>query len=292
MKKDNYLSILFTILLLLIAGACTPFKQPANSALLTVGKSQYKVKKGDSLYAIAFKYGLDYKQLARVNQIKPPYIIKIGQVLSLQESARFFIDSSDHQNQSFFQVKKMPVYPPENAEKKIVQTIQVDSYKPKSDSDRKNNRKKSVIAEKTTSNSLQNRLEIQNRKNNQPHKVEWLHPVEGRITKTFSMSGRQNKGIDYSAQLGTDVVSSRSGEVVYAGSRLKGYGKLIIIKHDDAYLSAYAHNRTIKVKEGDIIKQGQKIAEVGQTGTQSPRLHFEIRRFGKPVDPLSLLARQ
>ncbi len=88
------------------------------------------------------------------------------------------------------------------------------------------------------------------------------------------------------------IKSSRSGKVVYAGDGLKGYGNLIIVRHSDIYLSAYAHNQSILVKEGAFVKQGQKIALLGDTGTQSPKLHFEIRKRGKPVNPLKLLPKQ
>ena len=120
----------------------------------------------------------------------------------------------------------------------------------------------------------------------------WLWPVSGKVVKQYSLQNKLSKGIDIAARTGTAIKSSRSGKIVYAGSALKGYGNLIIVRHDDVYLSAYAHNRVLLVKEGTIVKQGQKIAELGSSGTQSPKLHFEIRKKGKPINPLRLLPKQ
>jgi lipoprotein NlpD len=115
--------------------------------------------------------------------------------------------------------------------------------------------------------------------------------VNGQVIAKFSKTKKLNKGIDIAAPIGTAIKSSRSGSVVYAGSRLKGYGNLIIVKHDKGFLSAYAHNQSILVKEGDWVKQGQKIATLGSTASNRPKLHFEIRQSGKPVNPLKYLAR-
>ena len=116
----------------------------------------------------------------------------------------------------------------------------------------------------------------------------WQWPLSGKIERYFSGDGL-SKGIDIVAAIGTPVRSARAGQGIYGGSRLKGYGQLIIIRHDDIYLSAYAHNRVIKVQEGQNVKQGDVIAELGMSGTQSPKLHFEIRKSGKPINPLDLL---
>lgn len=98
-----------------------------------------------------------------------------------------------------------------------------------------------------------------------------------------------NKGVDIAGNPGDPVIASAAGQVVYSGSGLRGYGKLVIIKHDDEYLTAYAHNQTLLVKEGDAISKGQRIAELGSTDADRPKLHFEIRRQGRPVDPMQYL---
>jgi lipoprotein NlpD len=108
-------------------------------------------------------------------------------------------------------------------------------------------------------------------------------PATGKVIGEFSESA--NKGINIAGKLGQAVVASAAGKVVYSGSGLRGYGKLVIIKHNKTYLSAYAHNDQILVKEGQSVTKGQKIAEMGNTDADQVKLHFEIRKFGKPVDP-------
>ena len=117
----------------------------------------------------------------------------------------------------------------------------------------------------------------------------WQWPAQGALIRPFTTRGVEHKGIDIQGKIGEPVVAANSGKVVYAGSGLVGYGQLLIVRHDDRYLSAYGHNSRLLVREGDTVKGGQRIAELGDTGTSSPRLHFEIRRDGQPVDPLVLL---
>ena len=119
-------------------------------------------------------------------------------------------------------------------------------------------------------------------------KVDWSWPTRGRIVTEFSEAASL-KGIDIAGTAGQTVAASAGGKVVYAGAGLRGYGKLIIVKHNGTYLSAYAHNREIVVKEGQQVAKGQKIAEMGNTDADQVKLHFEIRRHGKPVDPLRYL---
>jgi lipoprotein NlpD len=116
----------------------------------------------------------------------------------------------------------------------------------------------------------------------------WIWPASGKVVAGFSESANL-KGIDIAGKPGQPIVASAAGRVVYAGTGLRGYGKLIIVKHNNTFLSAYAHNREIEVKEGQQVAKGQKIAEMGDTDADQVMLHFEIRRLGKPVDPTKLL---
>src|SRR5581483_8045672 len=118
-------------------------------------------------------------------------------------------------------------------------------------------------------------------------KVDWAWPASGRVLAGFSESS--NKGVDIAGKVGDPVYASAGGRVVYSGQGLRGYGKLIIIKHNNTYLSAYAHNNNLLVKEGQNVVRGQKIAEIGSTDASQAKLHFEIRRLGKPIDPVKLL---
>ena len=121
--------------------------------------------------------------------------------------------------------------------------------------------------------------------------VAWAWPATGKLIGQFSESGN-NKGIDIAAKVGDPVLAAGPGRVVYSGQGLRGYGRLIIIKHNNTYLSAYAHNNALLVKEGQTVTRGQRIAEAGNSDSEVPKLHFEIRRQGKPVDPLKLLPEQ
>ncbi|MDD7804982.1 MAG: peptidoglycan DD-metalloendopeptidase family protein [Endozoicomonas sp. (ex Botrylloides leachii)] len=123
-------------------------------------------------------------------------------------------------------------------------------------------------------------------------KIVWQWPIYGGVIEPFSLVGQVNKGIDIRAKLGDAVRTAAAGQVVYAGNDLVWYGKLIIIKHNNSYLSAYAHNKELYVREGDSVKASQKIAEIGSTGTTEPKLHFEIRHNGKPVDPMGYLPKR
>jgi lipoprotein NlpD len=118
----------------------------------------------------------------------------------------------------------------------------------------------------------------------------WSWPIEGKVIESFDET--RNKGIDIAGKEGDPVLAAADGQVVYSGSGLRGYGNLVIVKHDDDFISAYAHNRQILVKQGQPVKRGQRIAELGRTDAEMPKLHFEIRRQGKPIDPLTVLPKR
>jgi lipoprotein NlpD len=117
--------------------------------------------------------------------------------------------------------------------------------------------------------------------------VQWQWPAPGKVIENFDET--RNKGLDIAGNDGDPVAAAGDGEVVYVGSALRGYGNLVIVKHNDEFISAYAHNRQILVKQGQAVKRGQRIAEFGRSDAERIKLHFEIRRHGKPVDPLRYL---
>ncbi len=208
-----------------------------------VSQGSYAVQHGDTLYSISFRTGLDYKQLARYNQIKSPYTIYVGERLRLAAPP------------PSLRPKPRPVPPKAPtavAQKPIQQTPALPAV------------------------SLPKRV------------TGWVWPTKGKLLAKFSQASGSN-GIDINSSRGAPVAASAAGQVVYAGEGIRGYGKLIIVKHSDEYLSAYAHNEQMLVKEGATVKQGQTISTVGSTGTASPKLHFEIRKSGKPVNPLKYL---
>jgi lipoprotein NlpD len=221
----------------------------------------YTVKYGDSLYTVAWRYGLDYKKVARWNGISAPYTIYPGQKLYLNPRVK---SSSVAQKQG----------------KKKHTAVSVKKVKP---SPRTSKSKLSVNKPITKPDNISEQIN---------KSVEWLWPVDGNVVKSFSAKARGKKGIDIAGALGQSIKAASSGKVVYSGSGLTGYGQLIIIKHNNKYLSAYAHNSKLFVSEGEKVKSGQKIAELGSTGTDRPKLYFEIRQNGNPVDPLRYLPKR
>ncbi|WP_426141337.1 peptidoglycan DD-metalloendopeptidase family protein [Pseudomonas sp. DWP3-1-2] len=233
----------------------------------TVTTGQYVVRRGDTLYSIAFRYGWDYKALAARNRIPEPFTIRPGQTIrfdgrsgssSVATAARpGAVTSTSTTTSSSGSVKTTVM-------SKSVSVVPV--VIPSSD-------------DKQTSPAGRS-------------PTGWTWPSNGVLIGKFSSNGSLNKGIDIAGDLGQPVLAASDGSVVYAGSGLRGYGELIIIKHSDTYVSAYGHNRRLMVREGQQVKAGQTIAEMGSTGTDRVKLHFEIRRQGKPVDPLQFLPRR
>lgn len=222
------------------------------------------VAPGETLYAIAWRYNLNYKNLARVNGIGRNYLIYPGQKIRLSDA---FIEPS---------VVKKPVLSRSQSKPATKKPAPYVHTKPAA-----------------------KRLEKTSIKANKPPAVKkmsnstgWLWPANGPVVDKFESNKGLHKGIDIGGKLGEPVNSASAGEVVYAGEGLRGYGKLIIIKHSDKYLSAYGHNKKILVGEGDNVTAGQKIALLGSTGTDKVKLHFEIRYEGRPIDPLSKLPKR
>lgn len=210
------------------------------STLQSIPHSGYhRVARGETLYAIAWGYGFDYRDLAKKNHLSPPYHLQAGQKILV---------SSD----------QIPIMARRGA--------------PMIDLNEERRQSTDKPSQPVTSYGRADQA--------------WLWPAKGQIVQKFS---RLNNGIDLRAPFGSPVIAAKSGMVVYSGNGLRGYGNLIIIKHNPIYLSAYAYHRQNLVKEGEWVKKGQKIAEVGNLRASGPRLHFEIRQGGKPVNPISLL---
>lgn len=193
-------------------------------------KSGYIVQPKDSLYSIAWAFGMDHRELAAINNLQSPYKLKPGQQIKITGAGQS-------------QIKQQLVY-------KAKDKWQATNYKPL-------------------------------------HGWKW--PTTGKIKLAFNKGVGGNKGIDIGGNYGQQVVASYSGKIVYCGTGIRSYGNLIIIKHNEDYLSAYAYNASMLVREGQEVKTGQKIATLGKNNEGEPRLHFEIRLFGKPVDPIDYL---
>lgn len=276
---------LFILLLCGLAGcSSSALRAPVSDLKFSARKlNTYEVKTGDTLYAIAVQNGLDLETLVQYNNIFPPYIIYEGQLLNL--SARRSPQSSGIKRSS---VKSN--LPSQKKDKKSP-TYCTDQSCNKNSGGKLVQRKTNAYSANQANGSVVKRAAPEKTSN---RKISsWYWPANGKLTKTFSSSQiGMKKGISVENQRGTAIYATTSGEVVYAGSGLSGYGNLIIIKHSYDYLSAYAHNETILVRENEVIKAGQKIAVMGDSGTDSVHLHFEIRYRGKSVDPLRYLPKR
>jgi len=267
-----YLGIVFCSV---INMSCSNRSQPAPVSELYQGKTfrdfeqqaysakTYQVKAGDTLFSIAWYSGNDYRDLAKINKISAPYQIQPDQVLSLVELPR-------------------AIRPKKNKGKgqtsKIIVNQSVDPSKKQAYGESEQKLNKDPIGSST---------------GQFPDRVKsWHWPTIETVSRGFSAKEQGNKGLDFSGNVGLPILAAADGKIVYTGDALRGFGKLVIIKHSDAYLTAYAHNDDMLVKEQQWVMAGQKIATMGRSGTDKVKLHFEVRYKGKSVDPLRYLPRR
>jgi lipoprotein NlpD len=269
---------------------------PVAQTAPTAPPGTYTVRRGDTLYSIALDHGIDFRDLAAWNSIGDPNVIREGQVLTLKgpqnEAQVRPLAGAD----AGVQVRPLGEVPkPAAPTPDLLVTGPKATKLPYSDQNVAALTKppappvpapEAPKAAPPTPSSVPAKPEPA-RPESAEDLVEWGWPAQGRVLAGFS--DPSNKGVDIAGKRGEPVQASAGGRVVYIGEGLRGYGKLVIIKHNDTYLSAYAHNDAILVKEGQTVVKGQKIAEIGSTGTDQIKLHFEIRRLGKPVDPLKFL---
>lgn len=264
--------------------------------------SFYEVQKGDTLYFIAYVTDKNVKDLIRYNDLSAPYTIHPGQKIKLWRPAykapAYGRNSSGSASASASSAAGAGTISSGtvNASTSTVakSTNKANANLTNTSSKNSNNGQKSQ-ANKLDPAKSKEYVESPSKKNVNKNVIKpkpqyskvskWLWPTKGRIIKSFSAGDQGNKGIDIAGRRGQSVVSTASGTVVYSGNALRGYGNLIIVKHNDNYLSAYAHNDRLLVQEGQSVKAGQKIATMGSSGTSSVRLHFEIRYQGKSVNP-------
>ncbi|MGH8460674.1 MAG: peptidoglycan DD-metalloendopeptidase family protein [Stenotrophobium sp.] len=235
--------------------------RPQNPPLRHVVRAdEYEVQKGDTLYAIAFRNQLDYHELARWNGIDREYTILPGQVLRLKPP-------TGQRERPPALVAPAPPAPP------VSRPAIPQSSMPQRSAEKPVPSVPPPVVRQAAGS------------------FEWRWPLNGTVARNYAPTAG-NKGLDFTGTPGMPVLAAAPGKVVYSGNALKGYGELIIIKHDETYLSAYAYNRRRLVKEGDVVTAGQPIAELGLGPQNQPLLHFEIRKNGQPVNPLDYLPLQ
>ncbi|RMC94957.1 LysM peptidoglycan-binding domain-containing protein [Aquitalea palustris] len=279
------------------------------------GEKTHVVQPGENLFRISLNNGLKYKDVAAWNNLTDTNI-KVGQVLRLtppdsagsvvpptavktpetvaQQSSRntAVVENGNPAAGSKNYPKALKLPYSEDAARSLAQQSEGSSGKknaiskssstsaPVAQADKKDSSSPAAVSEN------KNKIEEKSQAAVGEDAVAWIWPTEGKVIRAYSDS---NKGLDISGRTGQAVIAAGDGKVVYSGNGLRGYGKLIIIKHNKTFLSAYAHNSQLLVKEGQSVKKGQKIAEMGNTDADQVKLHFEIRRFGKPVDPMQYL---
>ncbi len=256
-------------------------REHAPAARAVAGPGQYVVQRGDTLYSIAFRNQLDFHDLADWNGIGRGYVIYPGRVLRLTPPGSQLLPppapavaASGRPQAGFDQAAPARQVPPAAP---TVPPLPPNTASPP------------VLAESAPPASTLSAAADVGGPGFDAGRWEW--PTRGKVARDFSGDG-SSKGIDIAGDTGQIVVAAAGGRVVYSGSALKGYGELVIIKHDEQYLSAYGYNRRRLVEEGQQVAAGQPIAELGLGPEQRPLLHFEIRDRGKPIDPLPLLPRR
>ena len=281
----------------------------------------YTVKSGDTLYSVAWRYELDPEEFAAWNGFTTSKFLKPGQRLHTRKPANFDAnrasatdravayapDSSKSPSSYVSSSNKVSVKAAKgdtlyglskrhsisvdklvqlNQLKKpyVIQPGQTIFLKPL-----KSSKQTTVSAKSSSQKPVSQKHTSSAQAISWPKTVRWQRPANGKVVKKFDRRKNDAKGIDIAGKKGNAIKASADGKVVYSGGGLISYGNLIIIKHNKTFLSAYAYNRKLLVKEGDMVKAGQQIAEMGHKDKLSPRLHFEIRKNGKPVDPLKYL---
>jgi lipoprotein NlpD len=310
-NKSNLLALSFTLVFLsacnttpnqapVVDRTVPPAVKPATpSETAQIARDErglYTVKKGDTLIRIALEYGQNYRDLVTWNNLANPNDIKVDQVLRVlpPDSANSGVETA------------AVIMPPSDKTPPPAPVVKLSGpkgeKKPYSDAAlaelQRGDNGKAIAAAPATAPAT---TPVVARPSVTPpiaapsvpapaadeEKLSWIWPSEGKVIATFDEG--KNKGVDIAGKAGQQVVAAGAGKVMYAGSGIRGYGNLVIVKHSNSLLSAYAHNRTIVVKEGQSVTKGQMIAEMGDSDADSVKLHFEIRQQGKPVDPSKFL---
>lgn len=258
----------------------------------------YRVRRDDTLYSIAWRYGLDYRYLTQINNIQRSYHIIPGQLIYLKSKQARYARLHPQSNQpvNFKPITRLASKPNSNpnANRNLNSKSSIKFGKIQNYAQNQNTfspQFKMLEPTPPIKRVSSEKLSMRPRVEKEPTAAvrHWHLPSQGQILESYSNS---NKGINFNGRIGDPIYATATGKVVYSGNGLRAYGNLIIIKHNSTFLSAYAHNKTILVHEGDWVKSGQKIAEMGDTGARRTMLHFEIRRGGKPVNPLIYLTKR
>ncbi len=256
-KKFTLVVVCLSVISCVPSGNFAPVADASGYEAVPTSGS-YRVAAGDTLYSIAWRYGADYLALAKANNISAPFAIHTGQIIYLRGKPSTVVSTEVERP-----IVTVPAPPAERPQ-------QVASV------------------EKTKSTEPVSPRTINDTKEPNYNVSAWVWPAHGKLLALYSS---RNKGIDIGGSLNAPVYASAPGKVVYAGNGLRGYGNLIILKHNKQLLSAYAYNKRLFVREGEWVKKGQIIAGMGRAQSGIPSLHFEIRKAGLPVNPMNLISK-
>jgi lipoprotein NlpD len=243
----------------------------------------YTVKKGDTLYSIALDHGLDYRELAQLNGITDPGVIGAGHQLRLKPP-QATVTTAPLVTTPGVEVQPLTgaSLPPSTADsvKSQPQALRLPY------SDQAYAQVAGISPAPAQTAKVDPRVPPAREEGGD--NLDWGWPASGKVIGAFD-DGSKLKGISIAGRVGQPVLASAAGRVIFSGTGIRGFGKLIVIKHNNTFLSVYGHNSELLVKEGQNVAKGQRIAEMGSTDADQVKLHFEIRRFGRPVDPIKLL---
>lgn len=314
MKDSRRLLAAFFVLLLAgcVSKLPAPVVERGDGVATAPAKADtlYTVKRGDTLYSIALDHGVEYRDLAAWNNIENPNRIRVGQQLRVKPPVAAVVASGETvvtqpvDAAGGGAVEQRPLASaaagpaPAASSSPLLKTEPKAGKLPYSEESLAMVQQRSPEAARSTppaTATAEPRVEAPPEVKPPsvdavpagPDDVAWVWPASGKLIAQFSDSG--SKGITVGGKAGDPVLAAGDGKVVYSGTGLRGYGKLLIVKHNATFLSAYAHNQNLLVKEGQSVSKGQRIAEMGDTDSDQVKLHFEIRRQGKPVDPLKYL---
>ena len=271
-----------------------PVLQPAPAP--GSGPRTYVVKRGDTLYSIALEHGADYRELAQANKLDDPSKIRVGQELRLpaiEERPATQVGSTrpsrdiESRPLSAAPGTAQPAQPAAEGGMKTSPRAQRLPYSEQNLASLSRGETKPEARPEPRPEPAKPAAPAASTVERDPDAIDFAWPARGRVLQAFSEPN--NKGLDIAGKPGDPVLAAAAGRVMYTGTGIRGYGKLIVIKHDNNFNSVYAHNREILVKQDQAVARGQKIAELGDTDADAPKLHFEIRKSGKPVDPAKYL---
>ena len=281
-----------------------PTPTPSTAPPAAAAPGRYIVKRGDTLYSIALEHGADYRELAQMNKLEDPSKLRVGQELHVtppedRSATRVGAARLPRPIESRSLGSSAPASaPPGSTAPGSTPSAADGGMKTTPKALRLPYSEQNLAALSRDDVRVETRPEAKPEAKPEavkptpaaerdPETIEFAWPVRGRVMASFSEPN--NKGLDIAGKPGDPVLAAASGRVMYTGTGIRGYGKLIVIKHDHNFNSVYAHNREILVKEGQNVTRGQRIAELGDTDADAPKLHFEIRKAGKPVDPAKYL---